>query len=106
MRIVRAWLTFGVFAAIIVFAIGYIGSLGIRDRLPSDRTDLSMTVPDINGLVVDSRVLLRGVPVGKVTRVDANVDHAQSTSTLMATTKCPSIPLFGSITFRHSARRI
>ncbi len=76
MRIVRAWLTFGVFAAIIVFAIGYIGSLGIRIGLPSDRTDLSMTVPDINGLVVDSRVLLRGVPVGKVTRVDANVDHA------------------------------
>jgi len=75
-RLIRALLSFGAFAAITVFAIGYIGSLGIRIGPPADRTELSMTVPDINGLVVDSRVLLRGVPVGKVTRVDANDDHA------------------------------
>lgn len=69
-------LSFGVFAAIIVFGIAYIVALGIRIGPPSNRTDLSMQVPDINGLVVDSRVLLRGVPVGKVTHIDANVDHA------------------------------
>lgn len=72
----RALLSFAVFAAIIVFAIGYIASLGIRIRPPQDRTNLSMTVPDINGLVVDSRVLLRGVPVGKVTRIEAAGDAA------------------------------
>jgi len=75
-RHVRALLSFGAFAAIVVFAIGYIGSLGIRVAPPADRTDLSMAVPDINGLVVDSRVLLRGVPVGKVTHIDSDVDHA------------------------------
>lgn len=69
-------LSFGIFAAIIMFGIGYIAALGIRIGPPSDRIDLSMDVPDINGLVVDSRVLLRGVPVGKVTRIDANVDQA------------------------------
>lgn len=69
-------LSFGIFAAIIVFGIGYIAALGIRIGPPSDRIDLSMDVPDINGLVVDSRVLLRGVPVGKVTHIDANVDQA------------------------------
>ncbi|MGV0617944.1 MlaD family protein [Mycolicibacterium sp. XJ879] len=72
----RALLSFLVFGAICVLAIGYIASLGIRLKPPADRVSLFMTVPDINGLVVDSRVLLRGVPVGKVTRVDATVDHA------------------------------
>ncbi|MCV7298620.1 MCE family protein [Mycobacterium barrassiae] len=76
MRLVRVFLSFGVFAAIIVFGIAYIAALGIRIAPPSNRIDLSMQVPDINGLVVDSRVLLRGVPVGKVTHIDANVDHA------------------------------
>lgn len=72
----RAGITFAVFAAIIVFAVGYVGSLGMRVRPPSDRTNLSMTVSDVNGLVVDSRVLLRGVPVGKVTAINGGVDQA------------------------------
>jgi phospholipid/cholesterol/gamma-HCH transport system substrate-binding protein len=72
----RALLSFLVFGAICVVAIGYIASLGIRLKPPADRVSLSMTVPDINGLVVDSRVLLRGVPVGKVTRIQATVENA------------------------------
>lgn len=72
----RAPLSFAVFGAIIVVTVGYIGSLGIRIRPPADRTNLSMTVSDVNGLVVDSRVLLRGVPVGKVTSIESAVDHA------------------------------
>jgi phospholipid/cholesterol/gamma-HCH transport system substrate-binding protein len=76
LRVARNLLSFAVFAAIIVFALGYIGSLGIRIRPPADRTNLSMTVADINGLVVDSRVLMRGVPVGKVTGIDWAVGHA------------------------------
>ena len=63
----RDVVSFVAFAAIIVFVLGYLGSLGLRVRPPSDRTNLSMDVPDVNGLVVDSNVLLRGAPVGKVT---------------------------------------
>jgi hypothetical protein len=33
-------------------------------------------VPDINNLVVESNVLLRGVPVGKVSRIDSSVSNA------------------------------
>ena len=35
-----------------------------------------MDVPDVNGLVADSNVLLRGVPVGKVTRTSTSVNAA------------------------------
>jgi phospholipid/cholesterol/gamma-HCH transport system substrate-binding protein len=63
----RDVVSFLAFAAIIVFVLGYLGSLGLRISPPSDRTNLSMDVPDVNGLVVDSNVLLRGAPVGKVT---------------------------------------
>lgn len=72
-RILLAFLTLG---AIVVLALGYIASLGVRVRPPSDRINLSMKVADLNGLVVDSNVLLRGVPVGKVTKVGSSVDSA------------------------------
>ncbi|BCO98601.1 MlaD family protein [Mycobacterium intracellulare] len=73
---VRAILSFIAFALMIAFAVSYIGSLGVRVRAPSDRTNLSMTVGDINGLVVDSNILLRGVPVGKVSRIASSLDGA------------------------------
>jgi len=60
----------------IAFAVGYIGALGVRVGPPSDRINLSMTVADINGLVVDSNILLRGVPVGKVRHIASSVDGA------------------------------
>lgn len=63
-------------AAIVVVAIGYIGALGVRVGPPDHRTNLSMAVKNTNGLVVGSNVLLRGVPVGKVTTVEAAVDAA------------------------------
>ena len=62
-RDILSFLTFG---AIIVFVLGYLGSLGLRVYPPSARTNLSMDVSDINGLVNGSNVLLRGAPVGKV----------------------------------------
>jgi phospholipid/cholesterol/gamma-HCH transport system substrate-binding protein len=73
---VRDILSFMAFAVMIVFAVSYIGSLGVRVRPPSDRTNLSMTVADINGIVVDSNVLLRGVPVGKVSHIASSVGEA------------------------------
>lgn len=68
--------SFSAFLVMIVLFGGYIASLGIRIAPPANRTTLSMDVLDINSIVVDSNVLLRGVPVGKVTQIDASVTHA------------------------------
>ncbi|GBE68144.1 hypothetical protein MFM001_46060 [Mycobacterium sp. MFM001] len=68
--------SFIAFAIMIAFGIGYFGSLGLRIGSPSHRTDVSMKVADVNGLVVGSNVLLRGVPVGKVSNIDSSVDGA------------------------------
>jgi len=68
--------SFVAFAVMIALAVGYIGSLGIRIGPPSHRTNVSMTVPDVNGLVIGSNVLLRGVPVGKVSGITSSVDQA------------------------------
>jgi phospholipid/cholesterol/gamma-HCH transport system substrate-binding protein len=76
MRVVRNTLSFAAFAAIIIFAVSYIASFGLHFRLPEDRTNLSMAVPDVKGLVVGSNVLLRGVAVGKVTKIDTSVGDA------------------------------
>jgi len=73
---VRDLISFAAFGLAIVFAVVYISSIGVRVRPPSDRTDLSMTVADINGLVVDSNVLLRGVTVGKVTKIESGLAGA------------------------------
>lgn len=72
----RALLSFAMFGAIIAIAIGVIASFGVRTGLPANRTNLSMAVPDIKGLVVGSNVLLRGVPVGKVTNIKTAVSNA------------------------------
>lgn len=72
----RSVLSFGAFAAIIFFAFAYFQSLGLQVRQPPQRINLSMEVPDINGLVVGANVMLRGVPVGKITGVATNVERA------------------------------
>lgn len=68
--------SFVAFAIMITFGIGYFGSLGLRIGSPSHRTDVSMIVADVNGLVVGSNVLLRGVPIGKVNSIESSVDGA------------------------------
>ncbi|BBY83424.1 MCE family protein [Mycolicibacterium pulveris] len=72
----RALLSFAVLAAIIAFALNYFGSLGVHFRAPAERVGLSLNVPDINGLVVGSSVLLRGVPIGSITNITTDVDYA------------------------------
>jgi virulence factor Mce-like protein len=72
----RDVISYCVFAIIIAVVLGYFASLGLRVNAPSDRTNLSMDVPDVNGLVVDSNVLLRGAPVGKVTGTKTSVGAA------------------------------
>jgi virulence factor Mce-like protein len=56
--------------------LGYFGTLGIRVSPPDDRINVSMSVPDINNIVAGSNVLLRGVPVGKVTGTSTAVQDA------------------------------
>lgn len=72
----RHAISFAAFGLIVACAVYYIASLGVRVGPPDDRVNVSMRVPDVNGLVVDSNVLLRGVPVGKVTGIDASVQSA------------------------------
>jgi phospholipid/cholesterol/gamma-HCH transport system substrate-binding protein len=73
----RDVISYLVFALIIAIVLAYFASFGLRVQPPSDRTNLSMNVPDVNGIVVDSNVLLRGVPVGKVTNTTTSL-HAAS----------------------------
>lgn len=68
-------LSFAGFGMIIVFAVGYLGSFGLRVGAPAG-THLSMAVPDTNDLNVGANVLLRGVSVGKVTRIESGVASA------------------------------
>jgi phospholipid/cholesterol/gamma-HCH transport system substrate-binding protein len=84
--------TFVAFFAMIAVFVGYIASLGIRVSPPANRTALSLDVADINNIAVDSNVLLRGVPVGKVTSIDTAGD-----------TKSRLIVTCGSRTSLHSA---
>jgi virulence factor Mce-like protein len=72
----RDAVTFTAFGLMVALAIGYIASLGVRIGPPAHRTDVSMSVADVNNLVVGSNVLLRGVPVGKVTHIESAVDAA------------------------------
>jgi virulence factor Mce-like protein len=73
---IRDFATFIAFAAMIALGAGYIWSLGVRVAPPADRTNLSMQVADINGILLDSNVLLRGVPVGKVTGIHSSLQEA------------------------------
>ncbi|ORW24336.1 MlaD family protein [Mycobacterium palustre] len=73
---IRDVVTFIAFALMVAGAVAYIALLGVRVGPPSHRTNVSMQVADINGLVVDSNVLLRGVPVGKVTNIRSTLSGA------------------------------
>jgi virulence factor Mce-like protein len=73
---IRYAVSFIAFGLIVAYAVYYIGALGVRLGPPVDRVNVAMQVPDINGLVVDSNVLLRGVPVGKVTGIDTTMQNA------------------------------
>lgn len=67
---------FTAFLAMIVAFVVYIVSLGIGVTPPANRTNLTMNVSDINNLVVDSNVLYRGVPVGKVSQIDTSIANS------------------------------
>jgi phospholipid/cholesterol/gamma-HCH transport system substrate-binding protein len=76
MRTAKNIASFAAFAVIIALSSAYIGSFGLHIRPPEHRINLSMAVPDVKGLVVGSSVLLRGVPIGKITGISSSVDDA------------------------------
>lgn len=76
MRTVKNVLSLTALSAIIVFSVNYVASFGLHIGLPENRTNLSMSVPDVNGLVAGSSVLLRGVRIGKVTQVSTSASAA------------------------------
>ncbi|WP_367301446.1 MlaD family protein [Mycolicibacterium peregrinum] len=69
-------MSFSAFAVIVVLVLCYFGSLGLRVKPPEGRTNLSMDLSETNSLVTGSNVLLRGVPVGKVSNTSTNVGVA------------------------------
>ncbi|MFC5331954.1 MlaD family protein [Mycobacterium branderi] len=72
----RVAAVFVVFSVMVTAFLAYVAHLGIRVAPPEDRTNLVMDVADVSNLVVGSNVLLRGVPVGKVERVETSTSHA------------------------------
>jgi phospholipid/cholesterol/gamma-HCH transport system substrate-binding protein len=73
---IRHAVSFLSFGLIVAYSVYYIFALGVRIGPPDDRVNVAMQVSDINGLVADSNVLLRGVPVGKVTGIDTSLKNA------------------------------
>jgi phospholipid/cholesterol/gamma-HCH transport system substrate-binding protein len=72
----KSMISFVVFLGMVIAFVGYVASLGVRIAPPARRANLSMDVSDISNLEVESNVLLRGVPVGKVSRIDATTSNA------------------------------
>lgn len=74
--ILRATAVFVSFAVMIGAFLAYVANLGIRVAPPDNRTNLAIDVTDVNNLVAGSNVLMRGVPVGKVDRIDTSISNA------------------------------
>jgi phospholipid/cholesterol/gamma-HCH transport system substrate-binding protein len=67
--------TFVAFAAMIAAFVAFVANLGVRVSPPDNRVNLAMNVPTINNMELDARVLLRGVPVGKVTGLESTPEN-------------------------------
>lgn len=72
---IKVTAAFVAFATMVTGFFVYVADLGVRVRPPDDRINLTMDVADINSLVVGSNVLLRGIPVGKVSKIDGSLSH-------------------------------
>ncbi|MEV5835936.1 MlaD family protein [Nocardia sp. NPDC052112] len=61
-------------AALATASLLYLGRIGLETEAFADVRTATMAVPDTNGLVIGSRVLLRGVPIGHVTAVHSSAE--------------------------------
>ena len=64
--------------ALAALSIAYILNVGLHVKSPSAK-HATITVPDTNGILVGSRVLLRGIEIGHVTSIRQAADGAQIT---------------------------
>ncbi|WP_036511508.1 MlaD family protein [Nocardia aobensis] len=64
-------------AVIAASSFVYLDHIGLETGAFRHIRTAGMSVPDTNGLVVGSRVLLRGVAIGHVTAVTPSADHAE-----------------------------
>lgn len=86
---VRNLVSLTALVAVAGLALSYLAVLGIRPGPPGQRTVLTMTVGDANGLVAGSSVLLRGIPVGKVTALQPSAAGADITFYIDGDTTVP-----------------
>ncbi|MFF3570091.1 MlaD family protein [Nocardia jiangxiensis] len=63
-------------AALAVASFVYMDHLGLETGVMEHVRTVSMAVPDTNGLVIGSRVLLRGVQIGHVTDITSSAEGA------------------------------
>jgi phospholipid/cholesterol/gamma-HCH transport system substrate-binding protein len=59
--------------ALVFASLAYLGSVGLSVTDGHNVRNATMIIPQTNGLVVGSRVLFRGVPIGKITAVEPSV---------------------------------
>lgn len=76
-----------------VLSIVYIMNVGLHVRTPSLRS-ATMIVPDTNGILVGSRVLLRGIEIGHVTDIDQTVEGAEISWDYNADQQIPTESIF------------
>lgn len=79
MIITRNRLSATAMAAIAVASFAYLERAGLHLVDIGHTRTASMAVPDTNGLVVGAGVLLRGIPIGRVTDVTPAADHVEVT---------------------------
>lgn len=70
----RTVLSIGGMAVIAALSFTYMSQQGLRTGLMEDVYTAQVEVPDTNGLLVGSRVLLRGIAIGEVTDITSSAD--------------------------------
>lgn len=73
----RTMLSIVALIALVVVALTYLGSVGLSVTDNRNVRNASMSIPETNGLVVGSRVLFRGVAIGKITGIEPSVSGVE-----------------------------
>ncbi|NMN96687.1 MlaD family protein [Antrihabitans stalactiti] len=75
MNINRTALSVAGMVTIAAASFAYMTQIGLEIGALEDTRTATMSIPDTNGLLVGSRVLLRGIAIGHVTAIAPKVDH-------------------------------
>ena len=75
----RTVISLGGMALIAIASVLYMNTLGLglRAGVQTGMNRVEMAAENTNGLVVGSNVLLRGIPIGKVTRISPSADRVE-----------------------------